>query len=339
MNDKPTHSTTDFTTDFTTDNVTDLHSHDAAPATTRSVAVLGLGNMGGAMAAHLIDSGFTTTLFDLDTERVDALVVLGGHAAASAAEAAAGADYVITMLPTPWITSEVMLDGGVAAAMKPGSMWIDTSTSIRSALLEVEAELDSRGVRYAEAPVTGMSHGARNGTLEFFVGASPEDFEEALPLLQVMGNPERIFHVGPRGSGYVVKLIINQLWFNHTVALGEMMALGVKSGVDAGVLHSAIAGSPATSFFHEHGLTRILFDADYDDTFAMALACKDSRLTVALADELQCHSALTRVVDAYFEESRITHGDRAGEMSPFKLFEEAIGTPIRSTRSGATVVA
>lgn len=320
-------------------NVTDLHSHDAALATAKSVAVIGLGNMGGAMAAHLIDSGFSTTVFDVNTERVDELVVLGGHPATSADAAVTDADYVITMLPTPWITSEVMLDGGVAAAMKPGSIWMDTSTSIRSALMEIEAILDARGVRYAEAPVTGMSHGARNGTLEFFVGASTADFDDVLPLLQVMGNPERIFHVGPRGAGYVVKLIINQLWFNHTVALGEMMALGVKSGVDAGVLHSAIAGSPATSFFHEQGLTRILFDADYDDTFAMALACKDSRLTVALADELQCPSALTRVVDAYFEESRATHGDHAGEMSPFRLFEDAIGSPIRVTRDGNIVVA
>ena len=83
--------------------------------------------------------------------------------------------------------------------------------------------------------MTGMSHGARNGTLEFFVGASTDDFEDMLPRLRVMGNPERIFHVGPRGAGYVVKLIINQLWFAHTVALGEMMALGVKSGVNPGV--------------------------------------------------------------------------------------------------------
>jgi len=326
-------------TDIPDTNVTDLHSHDAAPPTTKSVAVIGLGNMGGAMAAHLIESGFTTTVFDVNSERIDELVVLGAYPAASAAEAVTHTDYVITMLPTPWITCEVMLNANVAASMKPGSIWIDTSTSIRSVLLEVEAVLDARGVRYAEAPVTGMSHGARNGTLEFFVGASAEDFEDMLPLLQVMGNPERIFHVGPRGAGYVVKLIINQLWFSHTVALGEMMALGVKSGVDAGVLHSAIAGSPATSFFHEQGLTRILFDSDYDDTFAMALACKDSRLTVALADELQVPSALSRVVDAYFEESRVTHGDHAGEMSPFRLFEEAVGAPIRTTRADGIVVA
>lgn len=319
--------------DLPNTKVNDLQSHDAAPTTAKTVAVIGLGNMGGAMAAHLIDSGFSTTVYDLNPERVDELVLMGGHPATSADAAVTDADYVITMLPTPSITCDVMLAGNVAAAMKPGSIWIDTSTSIRSALIEIEAILDARGVRYAEAPVTGMSHGARNGTLEFFVGASTKDFEDILPLLQIMGNPERIFHVGPRGAGYVVKLIINQLWFNHTVALGEMMALGVKSGIDAGVLHSAIAGSPATSFFHEQGLTRILYEADYDDTFVMALACKDSRLTVALADELQCPSALTRVVDAYFEESRVTHGDHAGEMSPFRLFEEAIGAPIRVKRS------
>lgn len=313
-------------------NVTDLHSHDAAPATAKSVAVIGLGNMGGAMAAHLIDSGFTTIVFDLASERVDELVQLGGHPAATASEAATNADYVITMLPTPWITADVMLEGNVAGSMRPGSIWIDTSTSIRSALLPVEELLDDRGVRYAEAPVTGMSHGARNGTLEFFVGASTDDFEDMLPLLRVMGNPERIFHVGPRGAGYVVKLIINQLWFAHTVALGEMMALGVKSGVNAGVLHSAIAGSPATSFFHEKGLTRILFDSDYDDTFSMALACKDSRLTVALADELKVPSALSRVIDTYYEESRSAHGDYAGEMSPFRLFEEAVGVDFRAER-------
>ncbi len=321
------------------DNVQDLHSHEAAPATAKAVSVIGLGNMGGAMAAHLIDSGFTTTVYDVDQRRCEELVLLGGYPAASAADAVRDADVLITMLPTPAITREAMLGDGVAASMKPGSLWIDTSTSIRSALLEIEEVLAAREVRFAEAPVTGMSHGARNGTLEFFVGASESDFEDMLPLLQVMGNPDRIFHVGARGAGYVVKLIINQLWFTHTVALGEMMALGVASGLDAGVLHSAIAGSPATSFFHEQGLTRILFDSDYDDTFAMALACKDSRLTMALAQELGSPIELSRVVDSYFESARVTYGDAAGEMIPFKLFEDALGAPIRTTRGQGTVVA
>lgn len=134
--------------------------------------------------------------------------------------------------------------------------------------------------------MSGMAKGARTGTLQIFVGGTEADFTRALPVLEVMGDPERIMRVGDQGSGYTVKLMINLLWFAHLVATSEVLAMGVKAGVDLGVLRSALLASPAASNFLENDIMCILDSGDYDESFAMALACKDLGLAVDLGRDV-----------------------------------------------------
>ena len=223
------------------------------------VAFIGTGSMGGSMSRNLAAAGVDITVFDLNTESMQKPVAAGAKASTSGVDCVTGADVLITMLPTPQAIEGCMIAGGVAAAMKPGSMWIDMSTSVPETAKAVEKALDS-SVRIIDAPVAGMSVGADKGTMSIFAGGSAEDFAYAKPLLDIMGDPAKFFNCGERGTGYAVKLVLNMLWFNSFVATTEALLLGVKAGVDLEVLRQSLIGSPCNSILLERDIVGMLKD-------------------------------------------------------------------------------
>ncbi|MGW0996844.1 NAD(P)-dependent oxidoreductase [Streptomyces sp. NPDC002520] len=294
------------------------------------IGFIGLGNMGRHMARHLIHAGHLVTVHDTRPEAAVEHLALGARWADSPADCARDAEFLITMLPTPRIVEDVLLRGGAAAALPEGALWIDMSTSTPAAAERVATEvLDARGVRRLDAPVSGMAHGAEAGTLQIFVGGLDDDFRIALPAFEAMGDPDRVLHVGPLGAGYTVKLMINLLWFSHLVATSEVLAMGVKAGVDLGVLRSSLLASPAASNFLENDIMCVLADGDYDDSFAMALACKDLGLAVDLGRDLGVSTELSALVEQIYRRSKAQHGDLAGEMSPVRLYESLAGREFR----------
>src|SRR5262249_54388275 len=157
------------------------------------------------MAKNLVKKGFTVTAYDLNAEAVRAAAAAGMTAAASAAEAVAGMDIVITMLPSsPQVEAVYMGDGGVLAAARRGTRGVDMSTVDPAASRRVAGAAAERGLRFLDAPVSGGTPRATDGTLAIMVGGAPEDFQAALPALQAMGA--NVIHVGPVGSGEVAKL-------------------------------------------------------------------------------------------------------------------------------------
>ena len=144
-----------------------------------------------------------------------------------------------------------------------------------------------------------------------------------------MGDPERILHVGGHGAGYAVKLMINQLWFSHLIATAEVLSVGVRAGVDLEVLRRALVASPANSNFLERDVLSILDHGDYDEGFALVLACKDLGLSVDLARSVGIPYELSGLVDQLFRRAKAQYGDRAGEMAPFRLYEDLVGAPLR----------
>ncbi|MFF3560864.1 NAD(P)-dependent oxidoreductase [Streptomyces sp. NPDC002574] len=236
---------------------------------------------------------------------------------------------------------DVPLRGGAAGALPEGALWIDMSTSTPSAADRVAAEvLDGRGVRRLDAPVSGMARGAEAGRLQIFVGGHADDFAVALPAFEAMGDPDRVLHVGPLGAGYTVKLMINLLWFSHLVATSEVLAMGVKAGVDLvdlGVLRNALLAGPAASNFLENDIMCVLADGDYDDSFAMALACKDLGPAVDLGRDLGVPTELSALVEQIYRRSKAQHGDLAGEMSPVRLYEALAGQEFRLPSPTATL--
>ncbi len=203
------------------------------------IAFIGLGNMGGPMAANLLKAGHALTVFDLDRGAVEAAVHAGASAAASPREAAAGARLVITMLPAAQHVRSVYLEAdGVLAGARPGTTLIDCSTidpATARAVADAAARQDSP---FADAPVSGGTGGAQAGTLTFMVGAGDDVFERIRPVLLDMGK--NVVHCGALGTGQVAKICNNLLLGISMMGVSEAMALGVSLGIDPAVLAGII---------------------------------------------------------------------------------------------------
>ena len=313
-------------------------SLDAESPTT--IGFIGLGNMGQGMTRNLQKAGFDLVVHDVRREAAAELVANGARWAATPAEVARDADLVITMLPTPRIVRDVVFGAdGILEGIADGGTWIDMSTSVPDVADEVRTRFPERGLHIIDAPVSGMSVGAANGTLQIFVGASAEQYQAVLPVLRAMGDAERILLVGAAGAGYAVKLMINQLWFSHLVATAEVLAVGTAAGVDLDVLRRSLIASPANSNFLEHDVLSILRDGDYDEGFAIKLACKDLGLSIDLARSVGVPIELSAVVEQIFGRAKRQYGDLAGEMSPVKLYEDLLGSDLRLAADAAAEVA
>jgi 3-hydroxyisobutyrate dehydrogenase len=299
------------------------------------VAFIGLGNMGGPMCGHLVSAGgCEVSAFDLDAGAVARAVDAGARSASDVHDCVRGAEVLITMLPAPPQVEQVLLGAdGAIAALEPGSLAVDMSTSSTAVGARVVAAAGERGVEVLDAPVAGQSIGAKAGSLAIYAGGPREAFEQALPLFQAMGDPERIFHLGGHGAGYTVKLLLNLLWFIEAVAVGEVLSVGVRAGVALDKLHGALVGSPANSVFLERDVRMVLDDGDYDEAFPMRLVTKDLGLAVDLAREVGVPAELSALVEQIHRRARAAYGDEAGEISALRLYEDLAGIRLRLAQS------
>ncbi len=290
------------------------------------IGFIGLGHMGGPMALNVLRAGHEVTVYDMDPGAASPHLQLGGTWASSPSEAAARAEILVTMLPGPRQVESVLLQDGAAQSLPEGSVWVDMSTSTPEAARRVGA---TSGIRRMDAPVSGMAHGATNGSLQIFAGGDAATFAQCRRLLEAMGDPERIFHVGGLGAGYTVKLMVNLLWFSHLIASAEVLTVGVKAGVELEVLRTALVASPASSHLLEQDVLGILDHGDYDESFAMVLACKDLGLAVDLSRDIGVPVELSALVEQIYRRALARFGDLAGEMVPVKLYEEIAGVELR----------
>jgi 3-hydroxyisobutyrate dehydrogenase len=294
------------------------------------VGFVGLGHMGAPMSRNILAAGHDLVVHDLRAEAAAALVARGAAWAASPREAALGRDVVITMLPGPRQVEEALLGpGGLLDGLRAGAIWTDMSTSVPAVADRVRAQAEPRGIEVLDAPVSGMASGAGAGTLQIFVGGPAAAYRRVRPLLEAMGDTGRILHVGPHGAGYTVKLMINLLWFAHLTATAEVLTVGAAAGVDLATLRQCLLASPAASNFLERDVLSVLHRGDYDDSFALALACKDLGLAVDLARHTGVPVEVSAVVEQVYRRARAQYGDAGGEMLPIRLLEDLTGTPLR----------
>lgn len=287
------------------------------------IGYIGLGNMGGPMAANLVTSGCDIVVYDLEQGKVDKLANLGATAATSGEEVAAQADVLFTSLPEPRHIAAAL--PALIEAMRAGSVWVDLTTNDRDLLLQLAEKANARSISVVEAPVTGAVDGARLGKLTFFVGGDKEIIERVRPYLEIMG---KVVECGPLGSGNVVKLITNQIWFINAAAIGEGLVLGKKAGVDLLVLWDALKNSVGDTFVVRHDVPSI-FDGHYDPSFSLDLCCKDLRLLKELGEGTGTQMEMTLLAREKFEEARATFGGDAAELLVCKLVEEASETDLR----------
>lgn len=201
-----------------------------------TIAFIGLGNMGGPMAANLLKAGFSVRAFDLSPDALDAAKSNGCEVAFSAQEAADGADFVISMLPAGKHVRGLYAEGDTPLfeVIKPSALVIDCSTIDADTARSVAAEGEALGIGFVDAPVSGGVAGAQAGTLTFIVGGTDAQFEQAKPVLEAMGK--NIFHAGGHGAGQVAKVCNNMLLSILMAGTCEAINMGVKNGLDPAVL-------------------------------------------------------------------------------------------------------
>src|ERR1700744_518379 len=297
----------------------------------RRVAFVGLGHMGSHMCRNVTTAGHEVTAFDLDRRAVRAAVRPGPRGAKSLPECLEGTELLITSLPgPPQVRSVLCGPDGAIARMDPGALVIDMSTSSREVGREVLTAARSRRIDFVDAPVAGQTIRAEAGTLAIYAGGSKKAFGRALHVLETMGDPMQIFHLGPSGSGYAVKLLLNLMWFMHAIATAEALTIGVRAGVELETLHTALVHSPANSEFLERDVRMVLDRGDSDEGFAMKLVTKDLGLAVDLARDAGVPVEMASLVEQLHRRARLTYGDDAGEMSAIRLYEDAVGVALRS---------
>ena len=214
------------------------------------IAFIGLGNMGGPMAANLVKAGHALRVFDLVPEALAHAVEAGAVAASSAADTLADAEVVISMLPASRHVEGLYLgEAGLLAKIPAGALVIDCSTIAPASARKVAEAATARGLQMLDAPVSGGTAGAAAGTLTFIVGGPAEVLERARPYLQAMGK--NIFHVGDSGAGQVAKLCNNMALGVIMAVTGEAISLGVAHGLDPKVLSQMMAVSTGRSWATE----------------------------------------------------------------------------------------
>ena len=255
-----------------------------------TIGFIGLGNMGGPMAANLVKAGHTVTGFDLNPAALDALATAGGKVAKSAAEAVTGASVVITMLPAGEHVREVYLNqGGLIDVTKDAKpLLIDCSTIDVDSARTVTATAETAGLAMLDAPVSGGTVGAQNGTLTFMVGGTEEAFARGKTVLEAMGK--NIFHAGGPGAGQAVKICNNMMLAINMVGVSEGFLLAQKLGLDWDKLHQICATATANSWALSNycpapgPVPAAPSNRDYAPGFAAALMVKDVKLSQAAAE-------------------------------------------------------
>ncbi|MEI6113036.1 MAG: 3-hydroxyisobutyrate dehydrogenase [Burkholderiales bacterium] len=214
------------------------------------IAFIGLGNMGAPMALNLIKAGHEVAVFDLVAPAMDPVVKAGARGAKSAADAASGAQVVISMLPASQHVESLYLgEEGLLTHIADGTLVIDCSTIAPQSARRVALAAAARGLDMVDAPVSGGTGGAVAGTLTFIVGGEPAVFERARPVLEQMGK--NIFHAGACGAGQVAKIANNMMLGIQMAGAAEALALGVANGLDPVVLSDIISKSSGRNWAFE----------------------------------------------------------------------------------------
>jgi 3-hydroxyisobutyrate dehydrogenase len=299
-------------------------------ATATRVSFIGLGHMGGHMCRHVAQAGFDVIAYDLNPDAVAQAAAAGARPAASPGGCVRDAEILVTSLPGPAQVDDVLCGAdGAIGGLPPGSLVVEMSTSSLEVGRRAQAAARAADVQLIDAPVAGQTIGAEAGTLAIYVGGDDVAVARARPVLEAIGDPQRIFHLGGPGAGYAVKLLLNLMWFVHAVATGEALTIGVKAGVDLDRLHAALVNSPANSVFLERDVLPVLESGDYDEGFAMNLVTKDLGLAVDLARDVGVPAELAALVEQIHRRARVAYGDDAGEMSAIRLYEDLTGTRLR----------
>ena len=290
--------------------------------------LIGLGNLGNNIATNLIKSGFELYVHDLDIDKFTSIEKVGAIWCDSPADLAQRVDCVITCLPSPKISNEVMLgNNGALNSMISGSTWIETSTTNVNDLLEISSKAKKLGVATLEAPVTGGIHRAAAGKITILIGGDKEILEKHRHALESFGEP--IFHLGGIGTASILKVITNMLAFVNLIGAGEGLLLAKKAGIDLTEAYKAIQASSGNSAEFET-VAPVILNGSFDTAFTLELACKDLGLMMELGKSYGVPLKFTGLMDQMFIEAKEKYGANEWTPNVIKMMEENTGIKLRA---------
>ncbi len=291
------------------------------------VAFLGLGAIGTPMAVH-VAKAHQLTVWNRTAAKAAAFAA--AHAATVAAtprEAAAGAEVVITCLPTS-SDVESLLDGpdGILAGMAKGTLFLDCTSGDPEATRRIGARLAKLGIDFADAPVSGGTNGAEAGTLTVMVGGTEEQFRRARPVLDCFGR--RVEHMGPLGAGHAMKAVNNALLAVNVFAVGEGLAALVKSGIPARKAVEVLNASSGRSFVSEYLVPQRVLTRLWPLTFRLALLDKDARIAAGFLTGQGMSGPVLHLTSDLLGKAHAALGEDADYLEPIRLIEQEAGVEL-----------
>jgi 3-hydroxyisobutyrate dehydrogenase-like beta-hydroxyacid dehydrogenase len=283
------------------------------------IGFIGLGDMGGPMATHLVESGMEVTVFDLDTERIEALADAGANPADSSFDAANGADVVFLSLPGPDAVNAVVDE--IESALEADAILVDTTTSTPRTTERIAERLRDRDVSVLSAPISGGKSGSQAGTLSVMVGGERGLFEVCRPLFETFATDVFYLGDGP-GDGHAAKLLNNYLSYTALLATSEAVVLGDIAGLDRELLLSVFNASTATNSSTADKLPNQVLTGEYDTGFPLELVEKDVRLFTQFSEEYETPMLVGNAVRALVGYARSQQGDDADMTRLYDFVED-----------------
>ena len=263
-----------------------------------TIGFIGLGNMGGGMSLNIQRAGYPMVVYDLREEVTRPLLEGGARLANSPSEVASLSDVTFTSLPGPKEVEAVATGPeGILEGIRPGSVYVDLSSSRPTLIRELEPVFRQKGVHVLDAPVSGGKSGAASGNLAVMVGGEREVYEKIKPILDSFGD--KVFYAGEVGAGSICKLVHNMIGHSVRQAIAEGLTLGVKAGVEPEAVWECMRrGSLGRMRVLHEGLVRTMFRGEYEPaSFALNLAYKDISLATELAREYDVPMPMTTLAE------------------------------------------
>lgn len=289
------------------------------------IGFIGLGNVGGKLAGSVLRNNFPLLVHDINKDAARPLLDKGAQWAENP-RAVAGADVVITCLPSPE-ASAATLEGedGVLAGFAPGKIWAEMSTTDAGEVRRLGELVQTAGGFAVDCPVSGGCHRAATGNISIFAGCEREVFERILPMLKTMGR--RILHTGPLGSASVLKVLTNYLATVNLLSLAEALTVAKMAGMDLKTTYQAIRISSGNSFVHETE-SQVILNGSREINFTLDLVDKDVSLFQSLAEAAGAELELSPLIQSIIRDGRRRYGDREKSPNIIRRLEEKHGIEV-----------
>jgi len=292
------------------------------------IGFIGLGNVGAKLAGSLLRHGHDLLVRDLDKSAATPLIENGAQWGNSGKEIAQTSDVIITCLPSPTVSAQVMEQAdGVIEGLSTDKIWLEMSTTDDAEVKRLGVLVEAKGAIPMDTPVSGGCHRATTGNIAIFAGGERTAFEKVLPLLATMGR--QIVHTGPLGSASVLKVITNYLAGVQLISTGEAFMVAKKAGIDLGVAYEAIRVSSGNSFVHETE-GQLILNGSYNINFTMDHEVKDLTLFDDLGKSFNVPLELSPLCVEIMRDGLKRYGPRVWSSMVVKRLEDDCGEDLRA---------